>query len=92
MARLWSDTHPDAERVLIELLRQAPPWRKLQLVSQMTRTCQLLAMAGLRQRHPDDTPEQLRMRLAELTLGRETAERVYGRLPDREGEGAAGAD
>jgi hypothetical protein len=25
-----SDTHPDAERVQLELLRRMPPWRKLE--------------------------------------------------------------
>jgi hypothetical protein len=82
MKTLSPDTHPEAERVQIEMLRQMPSWRKLQLIGEMTRTCQVLALSGLRQRHPDETPEELRLRLAVLMLGRETATRVYGQVPE----------
>jgi hypothetical protein len=40
----------------------------------------LLAMAGLRQRHPDESLERLRRRLLGLTLGEELATKVYGAL------------
>ncbi|MCX6029428.1 MAG: hypothetical protein NT169_09010 [Chloroflexi bacterium] len=33
-----SDTSLDAERVQIELMRQAPAWRKMELVGQMNET------------------------------------------------------
>jgi hypothetical protein len=49
----------------------------------MNRTVKGMALAGLRQRHPDDTPEQRRRRLAALLLGSELATRAYG--PDPEG-------
>ncbi len=32
MSALFTDTRSEAEDVQIELLRQAPPWRKLELV------------------------------------------------------------
>lgn len=48
----------------------------------MTRTVRDLAIAGLRQRHPDDTPLQRQRRLASLLLGDVLAERVYGPLLD----------
>jgi hypothetical protein len=38
MAALFPDTQPQAERVQIELLRQAPPWRKLDMVGQLNQT------------------------------------------------------
>ena len=91
MARLSPDTHPDAERVQIELMRQAPAWRKLMLVGQMIETCRTLAISGLRQRHPGETPERLRLRLAALTLGPEEAARVYGQAP-QEASGGTGTD
>ena len=59
-----------------------PPWRKLELVGDMTEAVRTLALAGLRQRHPDDTLEQRRRRLADLVLGPELAERVYGPLQE----------
>ncbi len=80
MSTLFPDTRPEAERVQIELLRQAPPWRKLHMVGQMNQTVRTLALSGLRQRHPQATPEELRRRLADLLLGPELAARVYGPL------------
>ena len=46
------DTTPEAERVLIELLRQAPAWRKLRMVEDTNRSVRDLLMTGLRQRFP----------------------------------------
>ena len=80
MSTLFPDTQPEAERVLIELLRQAPPWRKLDMVGQLNRTVRTLALSGLRQRHPQASPGELRRRLADLLLGPELAARAYGPL------------
>ena len=68
----------------IERLRQMPPWRKMALMAEMSQTVRTLAMAGLRQRHPDDTPAQRRRRMADLLLGPELAARVYGPLPEKD--------
>jgi hypothetical protein len=46
----------------------------------MYRTVRTMALAGLRERHPHDSPERIRRRLADLMLGPELAERVYGPL------------
>ena len=78
MTTLSPDTHPDMERFRIERLRQMPPWRKLALVGEMNQTVRALALAGLRQRHPDDSRTQRRRRLADLFLGPELAARAYG--------------
>ena len=79
---LSADTDPEIERIQIEGLRRMPPWRKLALVGDMNEAVRALALAGLRQRYPDDTPAQRRRRLAELMLGPELAERVYGVMPE----------
>ncbi|MFQ5613685.1 MAG: hypothetical protein ACE5H9_16295 [Anaerolineae bacterium] len=78
MSTLAPDTSPQVEQIQIERLRQMPSWRKLALVGEMNRTVQALALAGLRQRHPADTPAQRQRRLADLLLGPELATRVYG--------------
>jgi len=82
MTTLSPDTHPEIERLQIERLRQMPAWRKMALLSEMNRTVRTLALAGLRQRHPHDTPAQRRRRLADLLLGPELAACVYGPLPE----------
>jgi hypothetical protein len=74
------DTHPTAERVQIDLMRATPAWRKMDLLAQLNQTARLFALSGLRRRHPGATNQEIRRRLADLILGEELAERVYGPL------------
>jgi hypothetical protein len=78
MSILFSDTHPEAEAVLIRLLRDAPPWRKLEMVDQLNQSVKLLALTGLRERFPHEDEERIRRRLAALLLGEELAVKIYG--------------
>ena len=78
MEKLFTDTSPEAEAVLIEVLRVMPPWRKLQLVSRLNTRLRTLAMSGLRQRYPYASPDELRRHLADRLLGPELAAQVYG--------------
>ena len=80
MTRLFPDTSPEAEAVLINLLRQAPSWRKFAMVAQLNQTVRTLAISGLRQRYPDAAEPEIRRRLADILLGPELAEKVYGPL------------
>jgi hypothetical protein len=82
MHSLSKDTAPEIEARQIARLRQMPAHRKLAQVSRMTHTVRALALAGLRQRYPDDTPAQRRRRLAGLLLGEALAQRVYGPQPE----------
>ena len=82
MTTLSPDTPPEIEQMQIERLRQMPPWRKMALMAGMGKTVQMLALAGLRQRYPSDTPAQQRRRLADLLLGPELAARAYGPLQE----------
>jgi len=84
MATQARDTSPDAERVQFQIWRAMPAWRKLELVAQMNETVRELAMLGLRERYPNATPAELKRRYADLILGEELAERVYGKLPKAE--------
>jgi len=88
MTRLFLDTDPKTERVWLEMLRQAPVWRKMHMVAEMNRAVRELALLGLRKRYPNDPPERLRRRLANLLLGEELAARAYGPLPPLEAEDA----
>lgn len=75
-----SDTQPEAEALLLSLLRQAPAWRKLEMLGQLNQMARTLALSGLRQRHPQASPEELQRRLADLLLGPALAAHVYGPL------------
>ncbi|SPE62844.1 conserved hypothetical protein [Verrucomicrobia bacterium] len=82
MRTLAEDTHPEVEKVLVELLRAASPARKLAMVLSANQTARELALTGLRERHPADSEARLRRRLADLWLGPELATKAYGPLPD----------
>ncbi len=81
MGVLFPDTTLEAEEVLISLLRQAPAWRKMQITCELTQTVRTLALHGLRRRYPRADEGELRRRLADILLGPELAEKVYGMLP-----------
>ena len=78
MSRFRLDTHPEIEQLQVEQLRQMPTWRKMALMAELSESVRMLALAGLRQRYPSDTPAQRRRRLADLLLGSELATRAYG--------------
>lgn len=77
-----SDTDPSSELVRIRILREMPPNRKVELVEDANRTSRLLALAGIRARHPELSIEQQQRQLMDLVLGRELAEQVYGSNSD----------
>jgi hypothetical protein len=82
MATRLTDTSADAERVQIEILRSMPSWRKVQLWNDLNMAMRKVALAGLSQRFPLATPQELRRRLATILLGPELATQVYGPEPD----------
>ncbi|HLG17309.1 MAG TPA: hypothetical protein VJH03_22870 [Blastocatellia bacterium] len=80
-----SDTDPDIERRLIEMIRATPDWVKFERIASMTATCRRLALIGLRDRYPQATEEELKLRLASLELDRETMIKVFHWDPQVEG-------
>jgi hypothetical protein len=79
---LYPDTDPEAERVQLEIYRRMPPWRKLQLVEDANKASKALALAGLRSRYPEASPEEIWRRFLGLWLGEELATEVYGPLAE----------
>ncbi len=76
----YSDTYPKMEELRIQLLRVTPPWRKLEMLSELNAFAILLASSGLRQRYPTAGEREIHRRLADLLLGEELARKVYGEL------------
>ena len=75
-----NDTAPESERILIELLRKTPLWRRMQLTDQMSAAAREMSMAGVRLRHPRASERELRRRFADVHLGPKLAQQVYGPL------------
>lgn len=80
MSVLYSDTHPKMEALQIQLLRQATPTRKMEMLGQLNASARMLALMGLRSRYPQAGEAELRRRLAGLLLGEELARKVYGEI------------
>lgn len=81
---IFSDTAPEVEDFQLNLLRQAPPWRKIDMVGHMNDTVRTLALAGLRQRYPAANATLIRRYLADQLLGTDLAAKVYGPRPETE--------
>ena len=77
MASYYTDTHPKMEALQIKLLRETPPWRKMEILAAMNKFASSLAMAGLRQRFPDADEAELHRHLADLILGPELARKIF---------------
>jgi hypothetical protein len=78
MPGYYSDTHAKMEALQIKLLREAPAWRKMEMLASLNAAARELALAGLRRRFPQADEGELRRRLADLLLGEELALKVYG--------------
>ena len=78
----YSDTHPRIAAMQIALMHEAPAWRKMALLGQMNQTVKMLALSGLRQRHPQATEAVLRRALADILLGKELARKAYGPMQE----------
>jgi hypothetical protein len=78
MTSLYRDTDPKVEALQIELIRQMPAWKKMAVVDSLNETVKTLALNEIKRRHPDASPEQIRLLLAEAILGTELARKVYG--------------
>ena len=74
---MYSDTHPKMEALQIQFIRRMPAWKKISIVDGLNETVKTLAISGIKQRHPNATPEQIHRMLAELMLGAELARKVY---------------
>ena len=72
------DTHPAAEKIQLEIIRQMPPWRKIELVFEMSDTVSELAIVGIRHRYPGINEDVLHRRYADLVLEEDLAQKVYG--------------
>ncbi len=75
-----SDTHPDAERVLVEGLRRMSGAERLARVFALRETA--LALAAARMTEQGLAPREIQLRLASTWLPAETMRRAFGWDPD----------
>jgi hypothetical protein len=77
MAPFYTDTDPRMAAFQVQMLRTAPSWRKMEMLAGLNASARNLALAGLRQRFPTATDEELQRRLADLLLGTDLARKVF---------------
>ena len=70
------DTHLEAERVQIELLRKATITRRLELAFSLSQDALHLAREGIRRAHPEASEEEIGLIFVEINYGKELADRV----------------
>lgn len=75
------DTAPEALARYRARLAAMTPAQRLEIATGLTQGVRTLAEAGLRQRHPRASEQELRYRLAELLYGRATALRLFADVP-----------
>jgi hypothetical protein len=83
MAILSRDTSPEAERVQIELMRQAGPTRRFALARSLSQFTMELTRRSIRRRHPHASEEEIGLIFISLYYGPELAEQVRAYLARR---------
>lgn len=81
-----TDTHPEAEKVLLQGYAEMEPAEKLQRVVELNRCVEEFAAARIRAEYgPKISDRELALRLAALRLDRETMIEVFGWDSDARG-------
>lgn len=77
------DTHPEAERVLIELIRKAPMSKRFRLLRSMTAVAAKLNQQNIRQLHPDFAKEEIAATFATDHYDRKLVQGIQSILKQR---------
>lgn len=76
------DTSLQQLRRYHELLRLTSPGDRLRKAGSLSAAVRSLAEAGIRQRHPEASPQEVRVRLAVRLYGRGLARRLFEAIPE----------
>jgi hypothetical protein len=84
---MLSDTHPEVEKLQIELLRKATPSERLAKALSLTATLVGLSRQTIARLNPEATPQELDLKRIELYYGKPLAEKVKAYLKKEEEHG-----
>lgn len=79
-----SDTHPKAEKVLIELARKATPAEKLAMMRSWSRVISKLAWRGIRRANPELSDREIDLLFVEHCYDKDLADRLRKYLAKRD--------
>jgi hypothetical protein len=74
------DTHPEIERIQIELIRKASPAKLFGIVRSLSQSMIQASRRNIRELHPEVSEEELAFILVELYYGKELAQRMQQHL------------
>ena len=74
-----SDTSPDVAARMIELYQRMTPRQRIARALSLSQATRQLARARLRKMYPEASEDELRIRFAQRTLGKELTLAVFGR-------------
>jgi hypothetical protein len=80
---MLSDTHPDAERVQLELIRTMTIAERLKRAAEWTRTAVNFSRQGIAKAHPGLDNRELDLLWVEQQYGRDLSNRLRAYLEDR---------
>lgn len=80
-----ADTHPDAEKVQIDLLRRATVARRSGLAHSLSQTAIQLARRAIQRAHPDADEEEIALTFVALHYDQDLADRLRADLARRRG-------
>jgi len=83
MSSQSNDTHPDAEKAQLDLLRQASVSQRLTLAFFLSQTVIDLAKRAIRRRYPHDGEQEILLRFVSVHYGAELASRLSSDLSRR---------
>lgn len=81
MKFLPRDTTPEAARHRYAILGKLTPSQRLEMAFDLSDSLRETLLAGIRHRHPDYSPRQVRRELLRLTLDKELFEKYEPHLP-----------
>lgn len=78
------DTSPEIEAIQFEFYREAPAWRKIEMMSSLSNSVRQLTIQGIRRRHPEATAQEIDFLLLEHFHGLEIAKQVRATLAHKQ--------
>lgn len=76
----FSDTHPEAEAVLLDLLRQAGVAKRASMLWSLTSMAVSASRRAIKQANPQLSHQELDLLFVELNYGRQLADQVRQRI------------
>ena len=79
------DTHSEAERIMIEVIRRSPMSRRFRLVQSLTQSAFWTTLHAWQERHPEVSEQEAAVHVLSYSYGPGLAKRVQAALERREG-------